>query len=355
MSEQILSVVEATWQVLLASSGWILLGLLLAGLMEELIPQGLIERHLAGERISATIKAALIGAPLPLCSCSVLPAAATLRRTGAGRGPTAAFLVSTPETGVDSISTTWALFDPITTLVRPIAAVVSAIGTGILVSKFGGSAPSDKEDASEIPKAHCATEEPDCCGDDLPEPSGPLILRSLRKAAGPLSADLAFWLSIGLVLAGLAGALLPDDLLGGGTSLVAQNSLALIAGVPVYVCATASTPLAAALVAKGMDPGAALVFLLAGPATNLATLAVVRGLLGLRATLLYRSSIASGAVLAGLVLGWLHQQFGISPRAVVQDHLHAEAGPVASFFAAALVLLLAFHLLRKFRSPHHAH
>lgn len=351
MSSQLLNVLEATWQVLLASSGWILVGLLLAGLMEELIPRTLISRHLAGERVPAILKAALIGAPLPLCSCSVLPAAAALRRTGAGRGPTAAFLVSTPETGVDSISTTWALFDPLTTLMRPVAAVISAFGTGILVSRFGGPAPARTPDDSN-------EQAPDCCPlpESSPEPKHSLLRRSLTKAFGPLSADLAIWLSLGLFLAGLAGALVPADLLShSGSALWGQYALALVAGVPVYVCATASTPLAAALVAKGMDPGAALVFLLAGPATNLATLAVVRGLLGLRATLLYLGSIATGAVAAGLILTWLHRHFEMSPVETVLEHLHGEAGPAATFFASALTLLLAYHIVRRVKRPSHSH
>ncbi len=357
MSEGLLLVAQHTWQVLLASSGWILLGLMLAGLMEELIPRRWIERHLAGESFAATVKAALIGAPLPLCSCSVLPAAAALRRTGAGRGPTAAFLVSTPETGVDSISTTYALFDPITTLLRPLAAVLSAMGTGLLVSKYGSPAPAmaQQEPAMDATTC-CADEATEHCVEKKPEDShAPLFQRSLRKALGPLSADLALWLSVGLVLAGLAGALLPDNLLGGNTSLVAQYGLALIAGVPVYVCATASTPLAAALVAKGMDPGAALVFLLAGPATNLATLAVVRGLLGMRATFLYLGSITGGAVLAGLTLGWLHERLGSTPLETVREHLHGEAGSAQPIFATALVLLLGYHLVRRLRPSSHAH
>jgi hypothetical protein len=357
MGEGLLLVAQNTWQVLLASSGWILLGLILAGLMEELIPRRWIERHLAGESFAATVKAALIGAPLPLCSCSVLPAAAALRRTGAGRGPTAAFLVSTPETGVDSISTTYALFDPITTLLRPLAAVLSAMGTGLLVSKYGSPVPALTQPGPSMDATTCcADEEPEHCMEEKPKDShAPLFQRSLRKALGPLSADLALWLSVGLVLAGLAGALLPDNLLGVNSSLVAQYGLALIAGVPVYVCATASTPLAAALVAKGMDPGAALVFLLAGPATNLATLAVVRGLLGLRATFLYLGSIAGGAVLAGLTLGWLHERLGITPLEIVREHLHGETGYAEPIFATALILLLGYHLVSRLRPSSHAH
>lgn len=352
MTEQLQLVFEHTWQVLLASSGWILLGLLLAGMMEELIPRSWINKHLAGEGTLAIVKAALIGAPLPLCSCSVLPAAAALRRTGAGRGPTAAFLVSTPETGVDSISTTWAFFDPVTTLLRPVAAIISAMGTGLLVARFGGPAPA-------LPSDNTPEDPPeDCCPapEETIRPTRSLFRRSLSQAFGPLSADLALWLSVGLVLAGVAGALLPEDLMASTHSAVwTQYLLALAAGIPVYVCATASTPLAAALVAKGMDPGAALVFLLAGPATNLATLAVVRGLLGFRATLLYLGSIATGAVVAGLILTWLHSYWEMTPAQTVREHLHADPAAGQSFLAAVLVLLLAYHLVRRITRHSHSH
>ena len=249
----------------------------------------------------------------------MLPAAASIRKQGAGRGATTSFLISTPESGLDSMAVTYALMDPLMTLARPLAAMISAMGTGLLEGLWpDGKAGAVKPDLS-CPVDGC------CDGTDCdPEVHahhhtlGQKLRAGIGYALGELWSDLAGWFWLGLLLAGLMTALLPADLLagalGGG---IGSMLIMLAAGVPLYICATASTPIAAALILKGASPGAALVFLLAGPATNLASLSMLTGLLGKRAMLIYLAGIAFFAVACGLALDAVYAGFGISAKALV--------------------------------------
>lgn len=346
----VLAVLEETWGLLLASSGWLLVGMVLAALLHAWVPRTWIQRGLGGEGLGAVARASLAGAPLPLCSCAVVPTASALRRAGAGRGPTAAFLIATPETGVDSIGITWALFDPLTTVLRPLTAITSALVAGVWV---GRSRPG------EAPRS-AATEE-ECCPS---EPSRGALRRAAIYFVGPLLDDLARPLALGFALAGLVGAVLPDGLFGlEGTSPLLQMLGALALGLPTYVCATASTPLAAALVSKGLDPGAALVFLLAGPATNLATWSVVHALLGRAAAWRSFLVIALGALAGG---GVLHALGGGALSGApshshdhATDHATAEENVLRLLTAALLAVMILSRLLPLRSSnpshDHHAH
>lgn len=301
----LLDLLQATWHLLTDAAPYVLGGFAAAGLVRALLPDDLVARHLGGRGPLAVVKASLLGIPLPLCSCGVIPAAIGLRRQGAGRGPTAAFLVSTPETGVDSIAITWALLDPVMTVLRPLAAFVTATVTGLLVGRLPDAAGREMPAA---PGAGGAAEA--CAGNATGACAGPPVRASLGErlsagqvyAFGELLADIGGWLLLGIAVAGLLTVLVPPELL---APLFAQRTLSLLlmllVGIPLYICASASTPIAAALVLKGLSPGAALVFLLAGPATNAATIAVVGRFWGRRATAVYVGSIAGCA----LLLGWL--------------------------------------------------
>ncbi len=228
----------------------------------------------------------------------MIPAAVGLRRQGAGRGPSAAFLVSTPESGIDSIAITWALLDPVMTVVRPIAAFVTGTLTGLLI----GALPEEKTEV-DVDSGACA------CADNRCESTGaekqpllPRVIDGSRYAFGELLRDIGGWLLLGVLIAGLVTTMVPDVFFAilfeyQAASLV----LMLLVGIPLYMCASASTPIAAALVLKGLSPGAALVFLLAGPATNAATLTVVARFWGRKAALVYLAVIAC----CSLLLGWL--------------------------------------------------
>ena len=265
----------------------------------------------------------------------------SLRKQGASNGATTAFLISTPESGVDSISITYALLDPIMTVARPFAAFVTAAVAGISENFFG----QKKERHRITPDLSCPVD--GCCsGDDCaPEIHSrhhtfwEKIKAGIGYAFGELWEDIAKWFLFGLLLAGLITVLIPDDVFSRylGPGLPAML-LMLIVGIPLYICATASTPIAAALILKGVSPGAALVFLLAGPATNMASLTVLVGTLGKRATFIYLSSIAVCSVLFGLMVDQIYVYWGISAQAMVGQA--SEVIPLWLQWAGALFVLI---------------
>ena len=330
---------QALWEVLAQSGPYLLVGLLLAGLLEVLVPRGWIRRHLGGRGLGPVTRAALVGAPVPLCSCSVLPTATQLRRDGASPGATTSFLIATPETGVDSIGISYALLDPMMTVARPVTAIATAIGAGLAVDA-AGAAP-----APEAPAHSCCADH-----DHDHEVEGGRLQRAVRYAFGPLLADLTPWFVVGFALAAVISLAVPADFFAGD---VAQGLpamlLMLAAGIPLYVCATASTPIAAALMAKGLEPGAALVFLLAGPATNVATMSVVRGLLGGRALAVYVVAIAACALAAGALVQALYGALDLDPRAFAGVAEHEHLGVVAQVGGVALAALLVAHLAARLR------
>jgi len=336
-----LAILAASWDLLLDAAVYILFGITVGGLIKVFLSPAFVARHLGQGRFTPVFKAALLGIPLPLCSCGVLPAAAALKKQGANRGATTAFLISTPESGVDSISITYALLDPIMTVARPVAAFFSALLAGIAENLLNQPAAPPGLAAASCPEERSCGAPKDLA---VPEQTREQSFWGKTKAGmgyayGELWGDLAGWFFIGLLLGGTITALVPEDLisayLGGGLSAML---LMLSFGIPLYICATASTPIAAALILKGVSPGAALVFLLVGPATNMATLSVLTCLLGRRSVLLYLFCIAATALLAGFAVDALYGALGISARAIV-----GQAGgfvPYPLQLAAALLVLL---------------
>ena len=336
----IYNVLLASWDMLQQASIYILFGLLVGGLLKMFLSPAYVAAHLGSGRFSSVFKAALLGIPIPLCSCGVLPAAASLKKQGANNGATTAFLISTPESGVDSISITWALLDPIMTIARPISAFISAFVAGCAENFFN---PPDKNKQA-TPDLSCPID--NCCdGIDCPPDEHkhhhPLLEKlriGVKYAATDLWADLAGWFFVGILLAGLISVLVPDAViaryLGGG---LGSMLLMLTFGIPLYICATASTPIAAAFIMKGVSPGTALVFLLVGPATNVTSLSVLAGMLGKRATILYLSSIAVVSVLCGLAVDAVYLSLGVSAVAAVGQA--AEVLPGWMMTSATLLLL----------------
>lgn len=287
-----------SWHILTDAAPYVIFGFLAAGLLKAAFPEDFIAKHLGGKSKTSVVKAALFGIPLPLCSCGVIPAAIGLRKQGAGRGASAAFLVSTPESGVDSIAITWALLDPVMTIVRPIAAFI----TGALTGMFINMLPEETNESAAIDK-DCGCSDGCCEVETAIKPSfSKRAVSGVRYAFGELLEDIGSWLLLGVLIAGLVTTLVPD----GFFELIFEYEavsllLMLLVGIPLYMCASASTPIAAALVLKGLSPGAALVFLLAGPATNAATLTIVARFWGRKATMVYLAVIAC----CSLALGWL--------------------------------------------------
>jgi uncharacterized membrane protein YraQ (UPF0718 family) len=344
--DTLLSILEESWAMLLEASPFMLLGLVAAGLLKALVSDDFVSKHLGGHGPKSVVKASLFGLPLPLCSCGVLPAAAGLRKQGAGKGATAAFMISTPETGVDSVAVTYALLDPIMTVVRPLAALVTAMAAGFAINGTGKpektsiSAPvlENVVESSTTATPNCGA---GCCSkEEARQPVGRRIWSGLKYAFGDLLGDIGMWFLGGVIVAGFIAALVPDGFLeqhlGSG---VLPMLIMLVAGVPLYVCATASTPVAAALALKGLSPGAALVFLLAGPATNVATLAVASRILGKRAVAVYLVAIVVFSLGFGLAVDALYISLGLSVAAWAGGGESIAASVVA---APAAILLLAF-------------
>jgi uncharacterized membrane protein YraQ (UPF0718 family) len=254
------------------SAPYLLLGMFIAGAINQLVPKAWIERTLG--RKNSIFAAALIGAPLPLCSCSVIPVAMGIRRSGASKASTASFLVATPETGVDSIGITYALMGPVMAIARPVAAISSAVITGACIGLFGKNA--DTPTNTPAPATCCHAQPAKTVGWKQN------IVQIFVFGYGQLLRDFMFWLLIGLFFAALIQTLLPAGFFAQYAQGVLAMLVVVLISIPMYICATASTPLAVGLLLSGISPGAALVFMLTGPATNIATLMVIKNELGTR-------------------------------------------------------------------------
>jgi len=331
--------------IYLDAAPWLLLGLIIAGLLKAWLPEGLLNRWLGGHGPWPVVKAAVIGAPLPLCSCGVLPAALGLRRGGASRSATVSFLIATPETGVDSIAVSYAMLGPVMAVVRPIAAILSAITTGLLTTLV-------PETARTLPgiAAVAACSGGSCCSSGCSAPAAKpgllaTTLQGLRYAASDILDDIALWLAIGIVLAGVVATWVPPQALAEWGSGLPAMLLMLLVGIPMYICATASTPVAAALMLAGISPGTVLVLLLAGPATNLATLAVLRKELGAGILAVYLAGIALSSIGLGLLLDGLVSNLGLD----IAAQLGAGGEMIPIWLAWSTGLLLAVLAIRPIR------
>lgn len=318
------------WAIIRTMAPYLLLGFVLAGFLSVVVTPRWIRRHLGGGRWGGVVKASLLGVPLPLCSCGVIPVGASLRKQGASRGATASFMISTPQTGVDSILLTWFVLGPLFAVYRAFAAFVSGLFGGILVSLFG------ERDA--ISAGHGEPQHNDEPADADPAPPRRRLIRALHFAFVELPADMGPALLLGLLVAGGLTALLPPESFAKtfGTGFGAMLVM-LVLGVPVYVCATASVPVAAALIVQqGVTPGAAFVFLVTGPVTNAATFITLWRLLGRRSTFIYAFSVMASALAAGVLLDTL-----ISPEAVrpVWREMHEHGGVSWLLDVSGIVLL----------------
>jgi uncharacterized membrane protein YraQ (UPF0718 family) len=338
----LIKILSASWELLLDASIYIIFGIVIAGLLRTFLSTEYVARHLGTGRFLPVVKAALLGIPIPLCSCGVMPAAASLKKQGASNGATIAFLISTPESGVDSISITYALLDPIMTIARPVAAFVSAVAAGVTESIFSPPGEPEPKGLGSCPIDNCCTGV-ECSPEEHSAHHSTLakLLSSLRYAFVELWGDLAVWFGIGLLLSGIIDVLIPTELiteyLGGG---LVSMLIMLAAGIPIYICASASTPIAAALILKGVSPGAALVFLLVGPATNMASLSILTGLMGKRSMLRYLAVLALSSVVFGLIIDQVYSWSGITAGAVV-----GQAAEVMPYWlqlpATALLIILS--------------
>ncbi|PKG56703.1 hypothetical protein CXF83_03605 [Shewanella sp. Choline-02u-19] len=412
----------------LDSAPWLLLGLVLAGMLKMFVPMAWMQKQLGGHGFKTVVKAAVLGAPLPLCSCGVIPAAVGLRRSGASKAATTSFLVSTPETGVDSVTVSYVLLGPFMAIVRPIAAVISAIVAGLLVGRDDDDGKPAADQAKQAETSSCCSSkkaEPkvatsSCCASEkkaplsmkpvadssvmsMPVNAAPLNLnqaagakqssccsskktapiqteaatssccsskssdttaetesccestkdiatelkgtsvisrigKGLHFAATDLVRDTTVWLLVGLFFAALVQTYVPADFMAKWGDGILAMLVMVVISVPMYICATASTPIAAGLLLAGVSPGAVLVFMLAGPATNIATLGVVTKELGKRALFGYLGGVLGVALVSGIIVNYLVETFGfvVMPQIGEQHNLL----PAAIVYTSGIVLAI---------------
>lgn len=335
---------EAFWDYLVLTAPYLLLGLIASGIIHEFINLKTIRKHLAGHGLLPVIKASLFGVPLPLCSCSVIPAAVTLKKQGASNGATSSFLISTPESGVDSMVMTYGVMDLPMTVIRPVAAFLTATIAGVLQNFFNTDVLFEdhehdhKHEHLEKEESCHSHGEGDSCS--LPNSKDNQVKRVLRYSFEDLSDDLAFWLLIGLLVGALMNLVLPVDLFAKLPDW-GERLLVLGFGIPFYICASASTPIAASMMMKGMSPGVALIFLLVGPATNFTNLAVLQKYLGKKGTIINILSIALVSLLLSFVVDWAYDFFQWSKTFKIEnlhDHQGAWWEQLMAIFLLVLIL-----------------
>jgi hypothetical protein len=335
---------------------YLLFGFLIAGVLHVLVSPSWVERHLGGRGLGPVVKASIFGVPLPLCSCGVIPVTASIRRHGASKGATASFLLSTPSTGVDSILATYALLGPVFAVFRPVVAFVTGVLGGLLISVT--SRETDVEDleqpAQDRLDDQCSTGDADCgtCEPVEKTPGNP-VARALHYGFVTLPRDLAKALIVGILIAGIIGALVERNVfeafLGGG---ILSMFIMMAVGIPIYVCATASIPIAVGFMHLGASPGAALVFLTAGPATNAAAIAVLWRVLGRSSAIVYLAAVAVSALAAGFALDLVYDWFTATGYNL-DEHMHHETIPWwGHALAVVLIAVLAWSVLsRRFQGP----
>jgi uncharacterized membrane protein YraQ (UPF0718 family) len=318
-----------------AMAPYILFGLLFAGVLHILVPESLVTKHLGDSSISSVIKATFFGIPLPVCSCGVIPLASSIKKSGASKGATLSFLISTPITGVDSILATYGMFGWIFTLYRAITSMIIAMFAGVLTNVL------DKE---EVQEKEVIKKSEGCCSGKVKESS---LMRVFKYAFVTLLGDIAPALFWGLIVGALITVLMPKDL----STLLNEYYfisylLVLIIAIPMYVCATASLPIAASLMLSGVSAGAAFVFLSAGPATNTVTIGVVKKMLGTKALYIYIGVISVGSILFGLGLDYIFEISNIDAKSLVS--VDEEFSLFTYISSALLWLLLVYYMIKPY-------
>ena len=350
----ILNILLESWRLLNQMSPYLLLGFLLAGILHVFVPSTLYSRYLSGRNMRSVVWAALFGIPLPLCSCGVIPTAMSLRREGASRGATVSFLIATPQTGVDSIIATYSLMGLPFAVVRPLVALVTALFGGVLVNLFD----SEDEIVVGTRKPLTVSAQTVNSSSQNSQPFWAKLHAVLTYAFVEMMEDIGKWLIIGLIVAGFITAAVPDSWFAvfQGNSFYSILFVMALA-IPMYLCATGSIPIAVALMMKGLTPGAALVLLMAGPASNAASILVVRKVLGRRTMLLYLASIIAGAVLFGLGIDYLLPSQWFTEELVMRAGCCHEHTSWFAIFCTCLMIFLLINALSPLRlwGSHHHH
>lgn len=315
-------------------SPYLLLGFLIAGLLKAYVPKEKYIGHIVQPTFRSVLWAALAGVPLPLCSCGVIPAGIALRKEGAGKGAVVSFLISTPQTGVDSIAATCSLLGMPFAIIRPLAAFITGLAGGAATNRFDATVSANdiincKEEANYEGKSK--------------------FMQALYYAFVEMLQNIGKWLIIGILFAGLIAIFLPDGIFSTYLHNPLLNMLIVLAvAVPTYTCATGSIPIAAALMMKGLSPGAALVFLMAGPATSIASIMLIGNALGKRTLLIYIGTIIAGAMLFGLAIDYVMPANWFDISLMNHDLLHVHHHDGFSWFNMACSVVLISLIINAF-------
>lgn len=352
-----------------AMAPYILFGLVFAGILHELVPDTIVTKHLGKDNVSSVVKSTVFGIPLPVCSCGVIPLATSIKKSGASKGSTLSFLISTPITGVDSIMATYGIFGWIFTLYRVVTSMMIAIVAGILTNIFdkdtfasSGAVKSATPSLSTVapPKTaraafsihtpqeeSCGTGRGSCCGSACEENKKFSFMAAMKYAFVTLLGDIAKPLFWGLLVGALITVAIPDNL----AQLLKDYSwlsyiVVIAIAVPMYVCATASLPVAAGLMLSGVSAGAAFVFLSAGPATNTVTIGVVKKMLGSKSLVIYLGSIIIGSIFFGVGLDYIFDVSAIDPASLI--HIDEKGGIFAIASSMILWTLVLYFMMKPY-------
>lgn len=333
--DKLLQLINDCWIVLGQMSPYLILGFLVSGILSIFISPRWVEQHLGTGKASSVVKATLLGVPLPLCSCGVIPVAASLRRHGASKGATTAFLISTPQTGVDSIFATWGLLGPFFAVFRPLAALITGIFGGLMVSA------TDPEDMTRI--AATSSQTIDTSSMSLVEK----IQTALSYAFVTLPSEIARALLLGIIIAGLLSTFLSGDAIAAWIGNYHTTMLIMLAiGIPVYVCSTSSIPIALAFIKMGVSPGAAFVFLISGPATNAAAISVVWKILGRASAAIYIATVIFGSLAGGYALDLFAQRFSEAGLNAITPACHTELSLLEIGSAIFMLAVMLFSTIK---------
>ncbi|UPT78604.1 SO_0444 family Cu/Zn efflux transporter [Sulfurovum sp. XGS-02] len=351
-----------------AMAPYILFGLIFAGILHEVVPDSIVTKHLGKDNVTSVVKSTVFGIPLPVCSCGVIPLATSIKKSGASKGSTLSFLISTPITGVDSIMATYGIFGWIFTLYRVVTSMIIAMFAGILTNifdkdattgtqsvksatpSFSTFAPSKTAATFSLNTPHeesCGTGTGSCCGSSCEENKKFSVMSAMKYAFITLLGDIAKPLFLGLIVGALITVSIPDNI----AQLLKDYSwlsylIVIAIAVPMYVCATASLPIAAGLMLSGVSAGAAFVFLSAGPATNTVTIGVVKKMLGTRSLYIYLGSIIIGSMLFGMGLDYIFDISNINPRSLI--HMDEDFGLISILSSLILWGFVLYFLFKPY-------
>ncbi|XRP96264.1 permease [Methanocaldococcus sp. 16A] len=319
------------WNFLNDLAIYIIIGLLIAGILKYFLPDDLIRKHLGNPTTSSVVKSVIFGIPLPICSCSVIPIGVSLKRSGANTASVLSFLIATPVTGIDSILVTYGVFGGIFTAFRVLSSVFISLFAGILGNIF------IKEENEEIIRKRKVKKRKK--KKNLKNAIKEIINYSFNELFSPLAKPLLYGIILGAIIS-----LIPIDISSYVDNLFLQYILVLLLSIPIYVCSISSIPIALSLIKIGFSPGSALIFLTAGPATNIVTMTTIYEIFGKKALAIYLSSIIIGSFLFAFLFDYLIGDIGVKTPISVSHHLH-----ISEIFAVILIILITYHLVKQWK------